>query len=216
MIQQARPLLTPALRADAAKAGSKLPHSKEFSTCNAAWPRIQQQARVSRGCFHLRATMSQHDLRVLRGEFTSSQTSAVHRKQAGDVREFVQQRNHLCVGRPSNVEINVQQLGSAELSRTSIRRDDAQTGSELKESASAVNRDSGPGTCALNGTGDIGLLIPPSFISALYFQSVLTTGLVDRIVQRSKIPHCIRFALPKPSRAAVLAFQNFYNFFARP
>src|SRR5882762_2779410 len=62
----------------------KLPHSKEFSTCNAAWPRIQQQARVSRGCFHLHATMLQHDLRVLRGEFTSGQTSAVHRKQAGD------------------------------------------------------------------------------------------------------------------------------------
>ena len=92
----------------------------------AAWPRIQRQARVSPGCFHLRATMSQHDLRILCGEFTSSQTSAVHRKQAGDVREFVQQRNHLCVGRPSNVEINVQQLGSAELSRTSIRRDNAQ------------------------------------------------------------------------------------------
>ena len=70
--------------------------------------------------------MPQHDLRILRGEFTPGQTSAVHWQQAGDVREFVQQRDYLCVKRPSNVEINVQQLGSAELSRTSIRRDNAQ------------------------------------------------------------------------------------------
>jgi len=88
---------------------------------------FQEQIRVFPGRFHLRATMSQHDLRVLRGEFTSSQTSAVHRKQAGDVRKFVQQGDYLCVKRASYVEINVQQLGSAELSRTPIRRDNTQT-----------------------------------------------------------------------------------------
>ena len=71
--------------------------------------------------------MSQHGLRVLCREFTPGQSSAVHWKQAGDVRVFVQQRNHLRVDRASYVEINVEQLGSAELARTSVHRDNAQT-----------------------------------------------------------------------------------------
>ncbi len=82
---------------------------------------IQKQIWVFRGRFHLRSTMSEHGLRVLCREFTPGQTSAVHWKQAGDVREFVQQRNHLRVDRASNVKINVQQLGSAELARTSVQ-----------------------------------------------------------------------------------------------
>src|SRR6266481_86255 len=158
--------------------------------------------------------MSQDDLCVLRGAFTPSQTSAVHWQQTGDMREFVQQRDYLCVKCASHVEINVQQLGSAQQSRASIRRDNAQARSDLKESASAVNRDSGPGTCALDGTGDIGLLIPPSFIRALYFQSVLATGFVDRVMQRSEFTQRVRFALPEPRRASVLALENFYNIFA--
>ena len=71
--------------------------------------------------------MPQHDLRILRGEFTAGQTSAVHWQQAGDVREFVQERDNPCAIRASYVQINVQQLGNAESSRSSIYRDDAQT-----------------------------------------------------------------------------------------
>lgn len=127
--------------------------------------------------------MSEHGLRVLCREFTPGQGSAVHWKQAGDVREFVQQRNHLRVDRASNVEINVQQLGSAELARTSVQRDNAQARSDLEESSSPVNRDSRSGACALDGTGDVGLLIPPFFISALYFQSVLAAAFIDFVME---------------------------------
>jgi len=39
------------------------------------------------------------------------------------------------------------------------------------------------GACALDGTGDVGLLIPPFFISALYFQSVLAAAFIDFVME---------------------------------
>lgn len=71
--------------------------------------------------------MSQHDLRILRGELLADETSSVCWKQAGHVRKLVQQRNHLCAKRASYIDINVQQLGSAEPSRSSISRNNAHT-----------------------------------------------------------------------------------------
>ena len=71
--------------------------------------------------------MSQHDLRILRGEFPAEETSAVCGKQADDVRKLVQERKDLGAKRASYIEIKVQQLGSAEPSQSSIFRDNAHT-----------------------------------------------------------------------------------------
>src|ERR1700694_1738586 len=159
---------------------------------------IREQTLVFPGCFHLRATMSQHDLGILRGEFPAEETSAVCGKQADDVRKLVQERKDLGAKRASYIEIKVQQLRGAEPSQSSIFRDNAHAGSELKESSSAVDCDRGAGTCLLDGTGHIGLLIQPPPLSVLDFQSVLGTAFVDRIAQRSEFPHSVWFGLLEP------------------
>jgi len=86
---------------------------------------MQEQTLAFPGCFHLRATMSQHHLRILSGEFPTDETSSVCWKQTGHVRKLVQERNHLCAKRASYINIKVQQLGSAEPSRSSICRNNA-------------------------------------------------------------------------------------------
>jgi hypothetical protein len=86
----------------------------------------------------------------------------------------------------------------------------------LKESASSVNRDGGAGTCALDGAGDIRLLISPALIRDVYFQGVLAPALIDLVTQGAEFSDGIRFALPEPSGASVLALQNFYYLLSCP
>jgi hypothetical protein len=59
----------------------------------AVWKRpcsgIQEHTLMFSSCFHFRAAMPQHDLRILRGEFPVRDTFAVGGKQADDVRKLV-------------------------------------------------------------------------------------------------------------------------------
>src|ERR1700737_4299797 len=177
---------------------------------------IQVQAIVFRGCFHFRTAMSQHDLRILRGEFPVEDALAVWWKQADDVRKLVQERTDLGAKRASYIKINAQQLVRVEPSRSSIIRDNEHTRSELKESPFAVDCDGRAGTRILDGTGHIRLLIEPSPGSVLYFQGVLGTAFVQRVVQRSELPRSVGFGFLEPCRASVVALQNFEHLTARP
>src|SRR6266446_3795665 len=152
-----------------------------------AWKRlrsgIQGQSFVFPGSFHLRATMLQHNLGILCGEFLAGDVLAVCGKQADHVRKLMQKCKHLSAKRASNVQIEMQQLGCAEPSRPSILRDSAHARSELKESSLAIDRDRGTSARILDGTSHIGLLIEPLPGRVLYFQGVLGTAFVDRVAQ---------------------------------
>jgi hypothetical protein len=70
---------------------------------------IEQRVFVFPGGLHFPATMPQHDLRILRGEFRSRDALAVSGKQADDVRKLVQEGSDLGAQRAPRIEINVQQ-----------------------------------------------------------------------------------------------------------
>src|SRR5712691_4573754 len=128
----------------------------------------------------------------------------------------MQERNNLGVKRPSYVQIEMQQLGCAEPSRSSILRDNAHARSELKESSLAIDRDRGTSARILDGTRHIGLLIEPLSGRVLYFQRVLGTDFLDRVPQRSELSRSVWFGLLEPGRASVGAFQNLDNLLASP
>src|SRR5258708_28489353 len=98
----------------------------------------------------------------------------------------MQERNNLGVKRPSYVQIEMQQLGCAEPSRSSILRDNAHARSEMKESSLAIDRARGTSARILDGTSHIGLLIEPLTVRHLYYQRVLRTSFVDPIEQRNE------------------------------
>src|SRR6266568_3177019 len=128
----------------------------------------------------------------------------------------MQERNNLGVKRPSYVQIEMQQLGSAEPSWPSISRNNAHTCPELKKSSLAIDRDRGTSARILDGTRHIGLLIEPLPGGVLYFQGVLGTAFVDRVPQRSELSRSVWLGLLEPGRASVGAFQNFDNLLASP